>query len=147
MVELVSELSGHRVYLMGPMTGYEDFNRPAFRRMTELLREQGVRVTSPDELDTTDPVSAASPEWADYLARDLRWLVLAEAGVALPGWEESRGARLEAAVLGALGRPVYETASGPTTNPLIQRVAVSRLPTVSFHRSDPLTNTPTGESA
>lgn len=98
------------VYLLGPMTGYPDDNRPAFRAATKLLRSRGYRVTSPDELDQRDP--AASREWAAMLRRDLPWLAAATMGVALPGWRASKGATLEATNLHALGAPIFELIEG-----------------------------------
>lgn len=97
---------GTRVYVLGPMTGYKDDNRPAFRAATATLRALGMLVTSPDELD--DKCPAERQTWEGYLERDLPWAVKAQAGVALPGWRQSAGASLEAANLAALGRPIYE---------------------------------------
>lgn len=94
------------VYILGPMTGYPDFNRPAFKAMTDQLRARGFEVISPDELDDTAP--AKGEQWADYLARDLQFVAKAHMGVALAGWRESRGATLEATILNTLGRPVME---------------------------------------
>lgn len=94
------------VYILGPMTGYAEENRPAFRKAAKYLRELGYVVTSPDELDTYAP--AASHTWADLLRRDIPWVIQADLGVALPGWRASRGASLESAVLASLGRPVLE---------------------------------------
>lgn len=97
-----------RVYILGPMTGIKDDNRPAFRKAAETLRKMGAEVVSPDELDLLDPLPEGTRTWADYLRRDLPWVVQAEAGAALPGWRNSKGATLEATILNALGRPVFE---------------------------------------
>lgn len=99
-------LAGKKAYTLGPMTGYPDHNRPAFRRAKDILRGADVRVLCPDELDTHDPID--TEDWADYLVRDIRWVIQADAAVALPGWRESKGATLEATILGQLGRPVFE---------------------------------------
>jgi hypothetical protein len=95
-----------RVYLLGPMTGYPDFNRPAFRQATAWLRSKGYAVISPDELDDTHP--AGGTEWKDYMRRDIPWAVNAEVGYALPGWRQSRGAILETCLMQQLGIPVVE---------------------------------------
>lgn len=92
--------------MTGPMTGYPDDNRPAFRKAAALLRKQGFKVTSPDELDERDP--AVGTTWADYLRRDIPWVLRAEMGVALPGWRESKGAQLEVLILTTLECPVFE---------------------------------------
>jgi hypothetical protein len=116
-----------RLYVAGPMTGIPQFNIPAFDAAAADLRAHGYEVVSPAELD--DPairaVSLASPDgaiatlethgqtWGDFLARDVK--LLADDGidaiVVLPGWETSRGARLETFVAAALCRlPVYAMA-------------------------------------
>lgn len=102
---------GDHVYVAGPMTGIPQFNIPAFDEAAEALRELGLRVTSPAELDDASirEVSMASPDgdiatlnthgntWGDFLARDVKLLSDGDftAVVVLPGWEKSRGARLE----------------------------------------------------
>lgn len=87
------------------MTGYPDENRPAFKRAAAMLRKQGYAVTSPDELDATCP--AMVDTWEGLMARDLPWLAAADVGFALPGWRNSKGATLEACILGQLKRPVF----------------------------------------
>ncbi len=87
------------------MTGYEDFNRAAFREARNNLRDLGHNPVCPEELDTLDP--AKGRQWADYMRRDIPYLCKVDGGIALPGWQESRGALLEACILNALGKPVY----------------------------------------
>lgn len=88
-----------RVYISGPMTGYPDFNYPAFRAAEVALTASGHDVLNP----------ARHPEcatWADYLRLDLADVLSAEAIAVLPGWETSRGALLEVHVAHALGMTV-----------------------------------------
>lgn len=92
-------------YILGPMTGIKEEGRPAFRSAAATLRARGYEVISPDELDQDNPVPTKA--WASYMARDIPYLLRANIGVALPGWESSRGAVLEAAILSQLGRPVF----------------------------------------
>jgi len=90
-----------RLYLSGPMTGWPEWNRPAFAAAAEALRQAGHRVTNPGELP-------ADPEWPweAYLAQAL-WAMLAVQGVALlDRWEDSQGARLEVAWARRLQIPV-----------------------------------------
>jgi hypothetical protein len=113
-----------RLYIAGPMTGYLQFNIPAFDAMAALLREEGYDVVSPAELDDED-IRAISMEssdgaiqtlethgqtWGDFLARDVK--MLADDGidgvVVLPGWAKSKGARLETYVANAIcGLDIY----------------------------------------
>lgn len=88
-------------YLAGPMSGYPEFNYPAFTAAAESLREQGLTVISPHELHDGD----TSQHWTCYLRRDLRALLDCDEIVLLPGWEKSRGACLEVAVAEALMMP------------------------------------------
>lgn len=110
------------LYIAGPMTGYPQFNIPAFDKAAEYLRDSGYVVTSPAELD--GPVVRAqlmlskhghaydlpvSLTWGDFLARDVK--MMADDGiegvVVLSGWHKSKGARLETFVAHALcGLPV-----------------------------------------
>jgi hypothetical protein len=92
------------------MTGKPQFNFPAFDRAATSLRERGYDVVSPAELDDPEDRerAMASPDgspvhydsghtWGDFLARDVKLLADEgiEAIVCLPGWERSKGGRLE----------------------------------------------------
>lgn len=112
-----------KVYIAGPMTGYPQFNFPAFIAAADLLRGRGWEVISPAELDDEEDRARAmaSPDggvihytngktWGDFLARDVK--LLADDGIeaiyVLPGWESSKGARLETFVGFLSGLPIYE---------------------------------------
>jgi hypothetical protein len=122
------------------MTGYPQFNIPAFDALAAELRAVPLsddlgggflEVVSPAELD--DPrvreISLASETgdiqtlethgatWGDFLARDVKMLADdgIEAVVVLPGWEKSRGARLETYVANAIcGLPILTYAGNGT---------------------------------
>lgn len=112
-----------KFYIAGPMTGIPQFNFPAFDVAAASLRSYGYLVVSPVELDDPSSRSAAlanetgDPEqynnetgetWGDLLARDVKLIADEVSGVvALEGWEESRGARLEVFVARTCGKPVY----------------------------------------
>ena len=87
-------------YLSGPMTGLPDNGYPAFQAAAERLRGQGVTVISPHEIV---PPGAAPWSWEDHMRADLAALLTCDVIVLLPGWETSRGARLEKTVADALG--------------------------------------------
>jgi hypothetical protein len=112
-----------KVYIAGPMTGIPQFNFPAFDAAAAALRERGLVVQSPAEMDDEeDRANAMASEdghylggtsrgktWGDFLSRDVK--MLADEDVSeiyvLPGWERSKGARFET-VAGALimGMPI-----------------------------------------
>jgi hypothetical protein len=91
----------NRVYLAGPMTGFEDFNFPAFNKMAADLRARGYVVENPAEHGVVE-----GADWADYLAYDLTRLGLCGQVAVLPGWENSKGARLEVHIARELGMKV-----------------------------------------
>lgn len=111
------------LYVLGPMSGVPDFNAPEFRRVTGQLRERGFRVLSPVEFDEAEGFDHAGgevteDEYLGFLRRDLLRILEAnvDGGVALDGWEGSRGAALEVHVLRALGKPIYKRPDSPTAD-------------------------------
>lgn len=88
----------NRVYLAGPMTGYAEFNFPAFNAEADRLRATGLEVVNPAEHGIVD-----GAEWCDYLRYDIAQLSRCEAIHFLPGWQESKGARLEHSIAVSLG--------------------------------------------
>jgi nucleoside 2-deoxyribosyltransferase len=89
----------NRIYLAGPMTGLPDFNYPAFNAEAARLRALGYHVENPSE-------NPDQPSWAHYMRQALAQLVTCDTIAVLPGWRDSRGARLEVTVANALGMPV-----------------------------------------
>lgn len=97
-------------YLSGPMSGYPQFNFPAFDEAARILRAQGFEVVSPAELDRPEVRAEAlgssdgTPThvhgtWGDFLSRDVKIVADEIDGlIMLPRWQESRGAKLEAYV-------------------------------------------------
>ena len=91
----------NRLYLAGPMTGFEDFNFPTFNKMAAELRARGYIVENPAEHGVVD-----GADWADYMAYDLTRLGLCGQVAVLPGWENSKGAQLEVHIARELGMSV-----------------------------------------
>lgn len=83
-------------YLAGPMTGYPEFNIPAFRAAKVELDKLGFNIALPVDIDNADQKEGW--QWGDYLAEDIR-LICNECDsiVLLPEWNRSRGAKLEVA--------------------------------------------------
>ena len=110
-----------KIYVAGPMSGIPQFNYPAFDAMAAYLRERGYDVQSPAEMDSEETRAAAmaSPDgsfqsgttngetWGDFLARDVKLVADSVDSICLlPGWENSRGARLEVFVALTVQKPV-----------------------------------------
>lgn len=91
-----------RLYLAGPMRGYDEFNFPAFKAAATALRDQGHHVFNPAEN------SAHDADIRTCMAIDTAWICSsAEAIALLPGWENSRGAKAELALAEAIGLPIF----------------------------------------
>ena len=107
-------MSTKHIYLAGPMSGYPEFNYPAFHEATHMLRDKGHVVCSPAEEDLEeygernwmkDPNGdlALAKEngfsLRDAMKKDLTWICEEADTIALlPGWEHSYGARTEHAL-------------------------------------------------
>lgn len=96
------------LYVAGPMTGYENFNHPAFDEATEALRAAGYEVISPAEVDRHLGIDLTKPfTEADYheaMLRDIPYVLKADGVAMLEGWRASRGARLEHDIAVATGK-------------------------------------------
>lgn len=95
------------IYVAGPMTGYEDFNFPAFHKTSLHLRSLGYNVFSPAEADLERYGSLEETKlkcnYRDCLRVDLNWILdNADAIYLLKGWENSLGTAAELALAKAL---------------------------------------------
>jgi len=88
------------------MTGFPDFNYPAFFSEAERLRAAGHIVNNPAEFGEQDGMA-----WGDYLRRDIVALMACDAIHMLPGWSRSKGARLEHHIAVELGFTVTGAAA------------------------------------
>lgn len=90
-----------RIYIAGPMTGLSELNFPAFHAAAVALRAQGHHVENPAEINP-DPKA----QWIDCMRADIARLVTCDAVYLLPGWERSRGAKVEHGLAVGLGMQV-----------------------------------------
>lgn len=91
----------HWLYIAGPMTGLPDYNYDAFHAAQAELHRAGFVVMNPARNGL--PMGL---QWHQYMRRDLSMLIACNGIALLPGWERSRGARLEVAWADALQMPV-----------------------------------------
>lgn len=90
-----------RIYLAGPMSGLPEHNYPAFMAGAADLRGFGHFVLNPAELNPPDVT------YRQALSVDLAWIIAhAELLVLLPGWEKSKGSRVEVDLALALEIPI-----------------------------------------
>lgn len=97
-----------KIYLAGPMRGYENFNFAAFDAAAANLRAVGHKVFSPADNDREkgyvvddSHLAARPPEQVlrDCIMDDLTYIAReAEAVALLPGWEASKGCAAEVAL-------------------------------------------------
>ena len=92
-------------YISGPMIGIEEHNAPMFNQVANELREHGHEVINPIELDEPE---TEEPTWADYLRRDIFYVLQVDNLVVLPEWKRSRGALLEILLAKTLNVPVWD---------------------------------------
>ena len=90
-----------RIYLAGPMSGIQALNFPAFHAAAARLRSLGHEVINPAEINTD-----TNAAWADCMRADIAQLVTCSCIALLPGWEKSRGAKLEHHIATELGLQV-----------------------------------------
>jgi hypothetical protein len=92
------------IYLAGPMTGYPEFNYPAFAEAEARGKSLGLEIHSPhknfNEVKTLP--------YATYIRADMAMLLNCNAIALMPGWEKSRGARFELHVAQLLGHKVLD---------------------------------------
>lgn len=91
-----------RIYLAGPMTGYESLNFPLFHSEAARIRALGHEVINPAEINS-DP----SAIWRECMNADITELVKCDAIALLPAWFRSKGAKLEHHIADALGMVVF----------------------------------------
>ena len=95
-------------YLSGPMTGKPDWNFPAFNAAAEYWRGKGLHVINPAE----NFAGRTDLPRHEYMREDIRLLLTANVIAMLPGWEASKGARLEHAIAKEIGLIVTSAIDG-----------------------------------
>jgi len=101
-----------RVYIAGPMSGHEDLNFPAFHAAAAEYRTRGAFVINPAEINSAEVQTAMSgtltaeqyhAHWARCMKKGINALMTCDGIVMLPGWQKSRGAKLERHIARNLG--------------------------------------------
>ncbi|NLX57715.1 MAG: DUF4406 domain-containing protein [Phycisphaerae bacterium] len=117
-----------RIYVSGPMTGLPDHNFPAFHAAAARLREARYEVIDPAENfgGRTDLPRET------YLRADVILVAQCDAIAMLPGWQESRGAKLEYLLARELNMPALDAETlQPLENPPVPAVSLHQLKLVT----------------
>ncbi|MGL6025675.1 MAG: DUF4406 domain-containing protein [Vibrio sp.] len=88
-----------KIYVAGPMTGWPDFNKPAFNAKAAQLQNDGFTVLNPAILPD-------GLEHHEYMQICLPMVRVSDAVYMLDGWELSKGAKMEHDLALELGLPV-----------------------------------------
>lgn len=108
-------------YIAGPMTGYDNFNFPAFDKAEMVLRSWGINAVNPAQMDRDAgideqqlSIESAKDMARVFAKRDCNAIIDNCSGMyMLKGWEYSVGARAEHALACWLGLEiVYESDLG-----------------------------------
>lgn len=87
------------VYISGPIsTDHPGLNRDLFEKAETDLWSNGWNVINPFKLGEIE-----NGQWKQYLARNLPYLLAADAIALIPGWEKSQRSRLEVHIANELG--------------------------------------------
>lgn len=90
-----------KVYIAGPMEGYEDYNHPAFYAAAQAWTDAGWEAVNPAEIEPN------GQEWRLAMREDIKALVDCDAIAMLEGYQLSRGAMLEMNIAQSLNLRVY----------------------------------------
>ena len=94
-----------RVFLSGPITGKQDYNRPAFFEAERTLEQMGHAIWNPVKLHPRRPDDFTA---LDYLHICFAMIDRSDMVVQLDGWRHSEGACLEASYAESKGITVME---------------------------------------
>ncbi len=114
----------NKLYLSGPMTGIPNYNHELFDRVAAEFRHVGFDVCSPAEFFDGD----ITRERHEYMREAFKYLLEADTVVILPGWEGSKGARLEIMVAQELGLNLVEYVEPDDREPDAQMYTASFTP-------------------
>jgi hypothetical protein len=94
-----------KLYISGPVSGMPGLNKDAFNAAEIQLDAAGHSVINPIKNGLPDDAP-----WVDHMRADIKMLMDCDGVAYLPGWENSRGAKIEIELARALGFPVLHYA-------------------------------------
>lgn len=98
-----------KYYLAGPMTGLPDYNFPMFEKVANYLRDIGIDVASPHEIDHGEtPETKGQLPYGVYIRAGLKMLLECDGIIMLPNWKDSKGAKIELYVANACDMQLFK---------------------------------------
>lgn len=95
-------------YLAGPMSGYPEYNFKEFARHAQMLRDFGLKIASPHEIDHGEtPETRGSLPYQTYIDAGMKLLESCGGIILIAGWPQSSGACAELSRAIDLGMPSY----------------------------------------
>jgi hypothetical protein len=91
------------------MTGYDQFNFPAFDKARDICLACGYEVVSPADLER----NRSPRSYEENLRDDFRHLLECDQILMLKGWKTSFGAAMEFAIAKAIGLQIYHEENFP----------------------------------
>lgn len=99
--------SNTTVYISGPVTGIDDYNRPAFLLAQRMLLSAGCSVFNPIHIDwPIDPLEGEAL-WRYFMTYCVQALPSCDSMLMLPDWQNSKGAKEEHRIAKMLGLAIY----------------------------------------
>ena len=99
-----------KCYIAGPMSGLPDYNFPEFHKAARQWRSYGYEVVSPAERHGGDQTLP----YRHYIEASIDDVRTVDVVALLPGWEFSKGARMERAIAEALGIQICDAVTAET---------------------------------
>ena len=102
----------YTVYIAGPMSGYEDYNFPAFFEVQRRWEKEGHLVfnpaAQPGEREITQlPENQVKDMFPILIRRDIALILQCDGLVTLDNWMKSRGALFEVHLATVLDLPIF----------------------------------------
>lgn len=88
-----------KIYISGPMTGIHGLNYKAFSKAENMLKLKYKTVVNPHKIHR----SQTSLTWEEFMMADITALIECDYIYLLPGFQDSRGSKLELYIANELG--------------------------------------------
>lgn len=88
-----------KVYISGPMTGYPEYNRPAFAEAAQAIKARGWEPANP----ARDIIVKGEAAWDTYMRYAITLMMQCDGIYMLDNWQYSRGATIEYQLAMSLG--------------------------------------------